>query len=62
MDADGPAAIKNDLIGCYSFDATYVYFHKVKITIRKKCHSARAFIHSLIFIFIFITFTFQLNS
>ena len=32
MDADGPMAIKNDLIGAYSFDASYVYFHKVKTT------------------------------
>lgn len=29
MDADGPVAIKNDLIGSYSFDASNVYFHKV---------------------------------
>lgn len=29
MDADGPVAIKNDLIGSYSFDAANVYFHKV---------------------------------
>lgn len=29
MDADGPAALKNDLIGSYSFDAANVYFHKV---------------------------------
>eukprot|EP00752_Nemacystus_decipiens_P012046 g10680.t1 len=28
MDADGPVAIKNDLIGSYSFDAANVYFHK----------------------------------
>ncbi|CAM9992524.1 unnamed protein product [Ectocarpus sp. 6 AP-2014] len=28
MDADGPVAIKNDLIGSYSFDASNVYFHK----------------------------------
>ncbi len=29
MDADGPVAIKNDLIGSCSFDAANVYFHKV---------------------------------
>lgn len=29
MDADGPVAVKNDLIGSYSFDAANVYFHKV---------------------------------
>ncbi|CAM9701229.1 unnamed protein product, partial [Scytosiphon promiscuus] len=28
MDADGPVAIKNDLIGSYSFDAANVYFHR----------------------------------
>ena len=31
MDADGPLAIKNDLIGAYSFDAANVYFHKVSV-------------------------------
>lgn len=30
MDADGPGASKNDVIGSYSFDAESVYFQKVR--------------------------------
>lgn len=36
MDADGPVAIKNDLIGSYSFDAANVYFHKVRLFLASK--------------------------
>lgn len=35
MDADGPVAVKNDLIGSYSFDASNVYFHKVRNPLEK---------------------------